>query len=323
MITVTNLSKSYDGLQAVKDISFHIEKGKIYGFLGPNGAGKTTTMNMMTGCLPPTSGSITVCGYDIFEQEQQAKRCIGYLPEQPPLYTEMTPKEFLTFVAQAKGLKGAQCRNAVERALRETQIDEVQDRLIANLSKGYRQRVGIAQAMLGEPQIIILDEPTVGLDPAQVMEIRDLIRRLGRKKTVILSSHILSEINAVCNHVIILSEGRIVADDSIATLKQFLSAEHSLSLRIKGSRERAERLLHTFEQLRNITFLGAVNNVWECKVGADGFDDALLEKIFLAFAKENMPILGMQAAQTSLEDVFLRLTDGSAVAPSNQTEKEG
>jgi ABC-2 type transport system ATP-binding protein len=279
-------------------------------------------MNIMTGCLAATSGKVQICGHDIFEQAEQAKRCIGYLPEQPPLYADMTPTEFLTFVGEAKGLRGADLRQNVERVLRETQLSEMQNRLIANLSKGYRQRVGIAQAMIGDPKVIILDEPTVGLDPAQVMEIRELIRRLGKKKTVILSSHILSEINAVCNHVIILSNGKIVADDNITVLKQYLSAEHNLSLRIKGSKEKIERVLHSFPELRNIAFLGSTDRVFDCRVGADAFPDELLERIFLAFAQAEMPILSMMAAQTSLEDVFLRLTDGRASAPKKEIKKE-
>ncbi len=322
MITVEQLTKDYDGHVAVDHISFHIEAGKVYGFLGPNGAGKSTTMNIMTGCLAATSGKVTVCGYDIFEQACEAKRCIGYLPEQPPLYFDMTPTEFLTFVGEAKGLRGAELRQNVERVLRETQLTEVHDRLIANLSKGYRQRVGIAQAMIGDPKVIILDEPTVGLDPAQVLEIRDLIRRLGKKKTVILSSHILSEINAVCNHVIILSDGKIVADDNITAHKQYLSAEHNLSLRIRGSKEKIERVLHGFAELNHITFLSSTDRVFDCRVGADAFPDDLLEAIFMAFAKEDMPILSMTAAQTSLEDVFLRLTDGRASVPKKENKKE-
>ncbi len=308
MIVVKDLTKVYDQTIAVDHISFHIKKGNVYGFLGPNGAGKSTTMNMITGFLPPTEGTVTICDHDIFEDAEAAKRCIGYLPEVPPLYPDMTPKEFLTFVGEAKGLSRAECRKSVDRVLRETQLTEMQDRLIANLSKGYRQRVGIAQAMLGDPEVILLDEPTVGLDPAQILEIRDLIRRLGKKKTVILSSHILSEINAVCNHVIIMANGKIVADDSILRLKQFLSAEHSLTLRVRAARPKVENILRQIPGVRNLSFVKFDKDICECKLGADEFSDALLEEIFFAFAKEHTPVLTMTPSQASLEDVFLRLT---------------
>ena len=230
MITVEHLTKRYGDFTAVDDISFTIQDGHIYGFLGPNGAGKSTTMNIMTGCLAATSGEVRIDGYDIFEQARQAKRCIGYLPEIPPLYPDETPEEYLRFVAQAKGVPARQIPAESERVMQETRLTEMGGRLIRNLSKGYRQRVGIAQALLGNPKYIILDEPTVGLDPLQIIEIRDLIRELGQKHTVILSSHILSEVQAICESVLIIAHGKLVAFDTPQNLEQAMAASNRLSI---------------------------------------------------------------------------------------------
>lgn len=218
MIEVKNLTKNYGAIPAVKDISFTVEAGKIYGFLGPNGAGKSTTMNMITGCLAPSFGDVKINGLDIYEDAVEAKKSIGYLPEIPPLYTDMTPFEYLEFVGRAKGLKKAELYDEIERVMEKTKILDVSSRLIRNLSKGYRQRVGIAQAILGDPEYIILDEPTVGLDPLQIIEIRDLIASLAKDHAVILSSHILQEISAVCDHVIMISQGKVVASDTMENL---------------------------------------------------------------------------------------------------------
>ncbi len=218
MIEVKNLSKNYGPVPAVKSISFTVEEGCIYGFLGPNGAGKSTTMNMLTGCLAPSAGEVKINGHDIIDEAVEAKSCIGYLPEMPPLYLDMTPFEYLEFVGRARGLKKDALYDEMERVMEKTKIADVADRLLKNLSKGYKQRVGIAQAIMGNPDIIILDEPTVGLDPIQIIEIRDLILELGEEHTVILSSHILQEIEAVCNRVIMISQGKIVADDTLEAL---------------------------------------------------------------------------------------------------------
>ena len=218
MIEVKHLTKRYGSHTAVSDLSFTVEKGQIYGFLGPNGAGKSTTMNIMTGCLAATSGEVVIGGYDIFQDAAQAKKLIGYLPEQPPLYLDRTPREYLRFVARAKGIPEKRIPGELDRVMTVTGTLDVADRLMKNLSKGYRQRVGIAQALLGSPKLIILDEPTVGLDPAQVIEIRKLIRELGQAHTVILSSHILSEVQAVCQQVLILSKGRLAASGSLQEL---------------------------------------------------------------------------------------------------------
>lgn len=230
MITVEHLTKRYGEVTAVEDISFTIEDGHIYGFLGPNGAGKSTTMNIMTGCLAATSGEVKIDGYDIFEQARQAKQCIGYLPEIPPLYTDETPEEYLRFVAEAKGLSKREIPAEIQRVMEETRLTEMAGRLIRNLSKGYRQRVGIAQALLGNPRYIILDEPTVGLDPLQIIEIRDLIRELGQKHTVILSSHILSEVQAICESVLIIAHGKLVAFDTPQNLECTLAANNRLTI---------------------------------------------------------------------------------------------
>ena len=218
MIQVSHLTKYYGDFLAVNDLSFEIQDGHVYGFLGPNGAGKSTTMNIMTGCLSPTDGTVKIGGFDILEQPEAAKKLIGYLPEQPPLYPNETPQEYLTFVGEAKGLQGGALRSQIESVMERTKITEMGDRPISALSKGYKQRVGIAQALLGDPKVVILDEPTVGLDPLQIIEIRDLIRQLGEKHTVILSSHILSEVQTICDKVLIISNGKLVAYDDTEKL---------------------------------------------------------------------------------------------------------
>lgn len=218
MIEVSHLTKYYGSFLAVDDLSFTIKDGHVYGFLGPNGAGKSTTMNIMTGCLSPTAGKVTIDGHDILTEPEAAKRCMGYLPEQPPLYLNETPWEYLAFVGEAKGLRGGALRSQIESVMARTKITEMGGRPISALSKGYKQRVGIAQALLGDPKVVILDEPTVGLDPLQIIEIRDLIRRLGEKHTVILSSHILSEVQAICDKVLIISRGKLVAYDDTEKL---------------------------------------------------------------------------------------------------------
>ena len=222
MIKVEHLTKYYGDFLAVDDLSFEIDEGHVYGFLGPNGAGKSTTMNMMTGCLSATSGRVEVDGFDLFEDAGQAKKRIGYLPEQPPLYMNETPVEYLRFVGEAKGLRGAELERQIQAVIEQVRIAEVRNRRISDLSKGYKQRVGIAQALLGNPKVIILDEPTVGLDPIQIIEIRDLIKQLGQDHTVILSSHILSEVQAICDKILIIAHGRLVAFDEPDKLEQSL-----------------------------------------------------------------------------------------------------
>ena len=243
MIEVKNLVKDYGGHLAVDHLSFTVEDGQIYGFLGPNGAGKSTTMNIMTGYLGATKGEVLINGHNILEEPEQAKKCMGYLPEVPPLYTDMTVYEYLVFAAKLKKLPKDSIKASISEVMELVKIQDVKGRLIRNLSKGYRQRVGMAQAILGKPDVIILDEPTVGLDPKQIIEIRDMIRELGRKHTVILSSHILSEVSAVCDHIMIISHGKLIASDTPENLERQLEGSAGLELDVKGSRDDIMNLL--------------------------------------------------------------------------------
>ena len=243
MIEVRHLTKRYGDHVAVDDLSFTIEKGVIYGFLGPNGAGKSTTMNIITGCLGATDGEVLIDGHSITEEPLAAKKLIGYLPELPPVYMDMTPAEYLRFIMQAKKVPLARRDEHLKTVMEKTRITEMKDRLIRNLSKGYRQRVGIAQALIGDPEVIILDEPTVGLDPAQIIEIRELIRELGQDHTIVLSSHILSEVQAVCDHIMIISKGKLVASDTAEDLTSLFAGKTTLKLQIKGGRDRAAEVL--------------------------------------------------------------------------------
>ena len=248
MIEVKGLTKRYGKNVAVDHLNFRVKEGQIYGFLGPNGAGKTTTMNMLTGYLAASEGKILIDGHDISEEPMEARRCIGYLPEMPPLYLNMTPLEYLEFAAELKRLPKEQQDEAVRKVMEQTQIWDMQDRLIRNLSKGYRQRVGLAQALLGDPKVLILDEPMVGLDPKQIIEIRELIRSLGKKHTVILSSHILSEITSICDHVMIISNGKLVASDTPEKLGQYMKSSDVMELRIRGSAEACEKAKRLLEK---------------------------------------------------------------------------
>ena len=326
MITVEHLTKRYGDFTAVDDISFTIEDGHIYGFLGPNGAGKSTTMNIMTGCLAATSGEVKIDGYDIFEQARQAKQCIGYLPEIPPLYTDETPQEYLRFVAEAKGIAKRDIPAEVARVIRETRLTEMENRLIRNLSKGYRQRVGIAQALLGAPQLIILDEPTVGLDPAQVIEIRRLIQELGKTHTVILSSHILSEVQAVCDAIMIISRGRLVASDTPENLTALLAGASTLEMEIKATEDEARAILGKAENVADVTFSQGEGDAVHAAVTPQSGTD-IRESVFNAFAKAGRPLLEMSRSRASLEDVFMELTqteDAPQEQPAEETdEKEG
>lgn len=308
LIEVRNLTKKYGHFPAVSNISFNIEQGNIYGFLGPNGAGKSTTMNMITGCLSATSGNVIIDGEDIFENPIQAKRKIGYLPEIPPLYPEMTPAEYLSFVAEAKGVGAEESIRQVKEVMELTQISDMADRLIRNLSKGYRQRVGIAQALLGNPDVIILDEPTVGLDPRQITQIRELIRSLGKFKTVIVSSHILAEISEICNHVMILSHGRLVANDTIQNLEDQASADQHLMLTVKGISDEVFTVLSKINGVRSVDRLKAESDR-QCRFSLDiDRENDPRDAIFYALAEHKMPIVDMTWNRATLEDIFLRLT---------------
>lgn len=249
MITVEHLTKCYGDFMAVNDLSFEIDEGHVYGFLGPNGAGKSTTMNIMTGCLSATAGHVRIAGHDIFEEAEEAKKLIGYLPEQPPLYMNETPVEYLRFVGRAKGLKKPELEQQIEDVIRQTRIEDVKNRLISKLSKGYRQRVGIAQALLGNPKVIILDEPTVGLDPLQIIEIRELIRQLGQSHTVILSSHILSEVQAICDKILIIAHGKLVAFDEPQNLEKMMIAANEIFFTTEADAEEVAEILNDIEEI--------------------------------------------------------------------------
>ena len=324
MIEVKGLTKKYGGRTAVDNVSFKIRNGRIYGLLGPNGAGKSTTMNIIAGCLSPTDGTVLINGYDICDQPIEAKRQIGYLPEQPPLFGDMTPFEYLCFVAEAKGVKDDLIDRQVKEAMTVTDILSVKDRLIRNLSKGYRQRVGIAQTMLGSPDIIILDEPTVGLDPKQLADIRALIRKLGEKLTVIVSSHILSEISELCDHVIILAEGRVVADDEVAALEARVSPERILRLTVKGDEEGIRSVLAGIEGITDVTLEAMpTDGVSEGAVRLQittSPDVDLRDTIFFAMAERRYAVISMELAEQSLESIFLSLTGGEAAADKNDEE---
>ena len=308
MIEVKGLTKIYGNKTAVEDVSFKIRNGRIYGLLGPNGAGKSTTMNIITGCLSPTEGTVLVNGYDVCTQPIEAKRQIGYLPEQPPLFTDMTPLEYLTFVAEAKGVADDLIDRQVKEAMNLTDLSDVKDRLIRNLSKGYRQRVGIAQAILGSPDIVILDEPTVGLDPQQLKEIRALIRKLGAKHTVVLSSHILTEISELCDHVIIISEGHVVADSSMEDLKAQVSSDTILNMSIKGDEAGIREVLATMPGVLDVVVLPAPNKkTVSLKVTTAGKSD-LRDDIFFAMAECRYAVVSMERSEHSLEEIFLSLT---------------
>lgn len=252
MIEVRNLVKRYGKHTAVDHLSFHVEEGQIYGFLGPNGAGKSTTMNMMTGYLAATEGQIFIDGHEVSEEPMEARRSIGYLPEQPPVYPEMTPEEYLYFAAELKKIPKRERDEEVRRVMELTKITELQNRLIRHLSKGFRQRVGLAQALLGDPRVLILDEPMNGLDPRQIMEIRELIRTLGKEHTVILSSHILSEITSICDHVMILSHGRLAADGTPEELGSYMKNTDRMELRVRGSREECEQAAALLKEMKGL-----------------------------------------------------------------------
>ena len=309
MIEVTNLTKRYGNHTAVDHLSFKVEKGQIYGFLGPNGAGKSTTMNIITGYLAASEGTVTIDGHDVQQEPEEAKKRIGYLPELPPLYLDMTVEEYLRFAAELKKVPKAERREQVEQVMNMTWITDMRDRLIKNLSKGYRQRVGLAQALLGSPEVLILDEPSVGLDPKQIIEIRDLIRELGKNHTIILSSHILSEVSAVCDHIMIISHGKLAASDSPEGLQKLMSGSGELKLTVKGS---YEALQDAVKDLAGILETkqqdGALEGCCNVLIKTDGEGD-IREELFYRLAEKRLPILSMVLSERSLEDIFLELTE--------------
>lgn len=306
MIIVKHLTKKYGKITAVDNISFKIKKGEIVGFLGPNGAGKTTTMNMITGYLSSTSGSIRVCGHDVLDEPMEVKKRIGYLPEQPPLYLDMTVEEYLRFVCSLKKITLDE-DDHIDELCEMVKLTDVRDRLIKNLSKGYRQRVGIAQALVGNPPVLILDEPTVGLDPSQIVEIRSLIRNLGKRHTIILSTHILSEVQIVCDRVIVINEGKLVADSTAERLSESLTGGGRLHITLSGQLSHANRVLSAIDGVKKVTRVSEHNNRMEFYIDhAAGRD--VRKEIFNAAVKNDWALLGMKSRDLSLEEIFLRLT---------------
>lgn len=321
MIEVKNLTKRYGGKSAVDDISFTVKDGEILGFLGPNGAGKSTTMNIITGYTGATDGTVTVNGHEIFQQPMEVKRRIGYLPEQPPLYLDMTVMEYLSFLYDLKKVKENK-REHIDEICRLVRISDVQKRLIKNLSKGYRQRVGLAQALLGNPGVLILDEPTVGLDPKQIIDIRNLIKDLGEKHTIILSSHILPEVQAVCERVVVIHKGRLLADDTPDNLSRSMSGEHRLTLRVEGPEDKLMKELRELPKILRVEKIGpreetAFEFTLEAEPGADVRRD-----LFAMLAARNWPILALGNSDLSLEDIFLQLTGDDAAPESGGQDDE-
>ena len=309
MIEVRNLTKKYGDHFAVQDISFSLEKGKIYGLLGPNGAGKSTTMNIMTGYIAATSGEVIIEGHDIFKEAEEAKKHIGYLPEISPLYMDMTVWEYLFTVADLKGVPRSERKSMITDAMEKVMITNMKDRLIKNLSKGYKQRVGIAQTLIGNPDIIILDEPTVGLDPKQIIEIRTLIKQLGEDHTVLISSHILSEIGAVCDHVVIINKGHLVVSDSTENLEKLFKGQDILCLSAQGELEKIQNILREFPAL-SIANMKEAEEAETYRFQLKVQDQADYRKqLFFRFAEAGIPLLEISRAGMSLEDIFLEITE--------------
>ncbi len=324
MITVEHLTKCYGDFKAVDDLSFEIDEGHVYGFLGPNGAGKSTTMNIMTGCLSATDGKVLIDGHDIFEEPNKAKKLIGYLPEQPPLYMNESPMEYLRFVGEAKGLHGAELEEQIWTVIEQTKIEIVRNRRISTLSKGYKQRVGIAQALLGNPRVIILDEPTVGLDPIQIIEIRDLIKELGQTHTVIFSSHILSEVQAICDQIVMIDHGRLVAFGRPEELEKQLLSPNEITITAEAYEEEVRDILSGVGNIAEITTEDAapLGTIAHIKTDLDDIY-SVSRSIFIAFADKQKVLLELSLKKANLEDVFLELTESNPVpAPQEDSVDE-
>lgn len=322
MIQVENLVKRYGGHVAVDGLTFTVEQGKIYGFLGPNGAGKTTTMNVMTGYIAADGGSVVIDGHDILKEPLKAKACIGYLPEVPPLYPDMTVREFLLFAAELKKLPKAERKARVNELMERLDLVEMRDRLIKNLSKGYRQRVGLAQALVGNPEVLILDEPMVGLDPKQIIEMRDLIRGLAGEHTVILSSHILSEVSAVCDHILIISKGKLAASGSPDELQRMMQGTAELLVTVIGEREQARNVLENMEEVADFSFgEGGEEGSVLIRISAKE-DEDIRKALSVALSGAGLPVLSMSRSEKSLEDIFLELTDAETDGEEASDEED-
>ncbi len=304
MINVEGLTRYYGEKRAISDVTFRVNKGEILGLLGPNAAGKTTTMRILTCYMPPTSGTATIGGFDIFENSMDVRRITGYLPENPPLYTDMVVRDYLSFVSQIKGVEKARIQSEVDAAVEKTNLGDVQHRIIGKLSKGFKQRVGLAQSLLNNPQIVILDEPTVGLDPKQIIEIRELIKNLSGEHTVILSSHILPEIEQTCDRVVIINEGRVVAEDSVSGLTSRLKGGERILLHVEGDETKVRAAIEKVSGVNTFSLTNA-NGIWEALVESE-------QDIRKALAKEvvnsNLGLLELTSEKFTLEDIFLQLT---------------
>lgn len=323
MISVEHLTKCYGDFTAVEDLSFEIDEGHVYGFLGPNGAGKSTTMNIMTGCLSATDGHVRIDGHDIFEEPDQAKKLIGYLPEQPPLYMSETPAEYLKFVGEAKGLRGAELKTQIEDVIRQTRIEDVKNKRISALSKGYRQRVGIAQALLGNPKVIILDEPTVGLDPIQIIEIRALIKELGQTHTVIFSSHILSEVQTICDQILIIAKGKLVAFDEPEKLEKRLLSPNEIHLTADAEGEEVKAILKGIPHIVEMNVEQKDDGFAQACLRTDHDDIYEVSRaIFCAFAAKERVLLEMSLKKANLEDIFIELTESSEAEEAGKETQE-
>jgi len=322
LIEVKNLVKKYGDHLAVDNLSFTVDKGQILGFLGPNGAGKSTTMNIITGYISATEGSVLIDGHDIFDEPEEAKKRIGYLPELPPLYPDMTVKEYLNFVADLKMVKRSEKAQMIARIMRMTKITDVSDRLIKQLSKGYKQRVGLAQAIVGFPDVLILDEPTVGLDPMQIIEIRDLIKSLSKEHTIILSSHILSEVSAVCDTVMIINKGRLIVSDTPDNLSRHIGGSNGLHLEVKGTKDRIKEALSNIKEITRLDFEGkGKEGIVKLTAYSDEEND-IREDVFYALSDARCPILNMQSSKMSLEDIFLEVTQSKGKGKKGSTRKK-
>lgn len=319
MIELSHLTKRYGEHLAVSDLSFTVDSGHIYGFLGPNGAGKSTTLNIMTGCLSATEGSVCIDGHDIFEEPEQAKRLLGYLPEQPPLYMNETPEEYLRFVGEAKGLRGAGLEQQIDAVIQQTGIEEVAHRRISALSKGYKQRVGIAQALLGDPKVIILDEPTVGLDPIQIIEIRDLIKELGQTHTVIFSSHILSEVQTICDQIIMIAKGKLVAFGTPENLEKHFLSSSEVTLTTEATAEKLNKILSSVNHITDTEVIHVSEGRVTARLRADHEDVYQVSRdLFFAFSQWGVLLLELTPRKASLEDIFLELAENDETAPETE-----
>ncbi len=311
MIDVKGLTRYYGEKRAISDVTFHVNKGEILGLLGPNAAGKTTTMRILTCYMPPTSGSATIGGFDIFESSMDVRRITGYLPENPPLYTDMRVDDYLDFVAKLKGVEKDKQASEIDRVIEKTSLGEVRKRIIGKLSKGYKQRVGLAQSLLNDPDIIILDEPTVGLDPKQIIEIRDLIKNLRGEHTVILSSHILPEIEQTCERVVIINEGKVVAEDTVDNLTSRLKGGQRMTLLVEGNEERVRKSLQPITDIKTLNFESQKDGIWQISVESE---KDVRKEVARQIVSANLGLLELSPDRFTLEDIFLQLTTKEEVA---------